>query len=151
MKNADQFARIANSQDKSEMFTVFYDLSPMLNGEDLFQGLPFSPITLNTLNPVSILMATVSGDGLVAYQKKSDKEIIQKCVENLRQMFPQEQIPDPLWSVVSKWGADHFAQMAYSYAAVGSSGDDYDAMAEDVEERVFFAGEVIYYGSYSNT
>ena len=32
--------------------------------------------------------------------------------------------------------------MSYSFIKVGSSGEDYDAMAADVGHKVYFAGEV---------
>ncbi len=87
-------------------------------------------------------MTTVSGEALDEYEKMSDQAIVDRCVGVLRLMFPRSQVPSPVGHVVSRWGADPFAQMSYSYAAVGSSGEDYDVMAEDIESRIFFAGEV---------
>ena len=89
-----------------------------------------------------ILVTTVSGEALNDYQKLPDVEIISRCVKTLQLMFSEESVPPPTGYVVSRWGADPFAQMSYSYAAVGSCGEDYDCMAEDVGGRVFFAGEV---------
>ncbi len=89
-----------------------------------------------------ILVTTVSGEALSEYQKLSDLEIVSKCLTCLRHMFPLEDVPAPSGHVVSRWGADPFAQMSYSYAAVGSTGEDYDYMAQDVAGKIFFAGEV---------
>ena len=89
-----------------------------------------------------ILVTTVSGEALNEYQKLSDMEIVSKCLTCLRHMFPLEDVPAPSGHVVSRWGADPFAQMSYSYAAVGSTGEDYDYMAQDVAGKIFFAGEV---------
>lgn len=89
-----------------------------------------------------ILVTTVSGEALNEYEKLSDMEIVSKCLTCLRHMFPMEDVPAPSGHVVSRWGADPFAQMSYSYAAVGSTGEDYDYMAQDVAEKIFFAGEV---------
>ena len=89
-----------------------------------------------------ILVTTVSGEALNEYQKLSDMEIVSKCLTCLRHMFPLEDVPTPSGHVVSRWGADPFAQMSYSYAAVGSTGEDYDYMAQDVAGKIFFAGEV---------
>ena len=146
MGNADFFGHIASSQERRGMFGVFYDLSPKSNNLcPPSKNNPELPKPGGCGSPGlqhCILVTTVSGDGLVAYDKMSDSEIVEQCVEVLRQMFPHEQIQSPLGSIVSRWGADPFAQMSYSYAAVGSSGEDYDAMAEDIEGRIFFAGEV---------
>ena len=89
-----------------------------------------------------ILVTTVSGEALNEYEKLSDMEIVSKCLTCLRRMFPMEDVPAPSGHVVSRWGADPFAQMSYSYAAVGSTGEDYDYMAQDVAGKIFFAGEV---------
>lgn len=160
MGNADFFGHIASSQNERGMFGVFYDLSPKSSNLDIeslplnsFPGSPSSkdnpdlpkpkPVGCESSRlPCCILVTTVSGDGLVIYDKMSDSEIVERCVDVLRRMFPHDQIPVPLGSMVSRWGADPFAQMSYSYAAVGSSGEDYDSMAEDIEGRIFFAGEV---------
>ena len=91
-----------------------------------------------------ILVTTVSGEALNEYQKLSDMEIVSKCLTCLRHMFPMEDVPAPSGHVVSRWGADPFAQMSYSYAAVGSTGEDYDYMAQDVAGKIFFAGEVCF-------
>ena len=115
------------------------------------QNSPSLPSTLSssssyssnkTTEDVYILVTTVSGEALSEYQKLSDVEIIEKCLKCLRQMFPTENVPSPSGHVVSRWGADPFAQMSYSYAAVGSTGEDYDCMAQDVAGKIFFAGEV---------
>ena len=139
--NADFFGHVANLQEDRGMFSIFYDLS-----KDMFPGSSPSTSMPDTGNQGSILLTTVVGDWLEIYKKMSDSQIVSKCVEVLGRMFPQEQIPDPLKSIVTRWGENPFAQMSYSYVAVGSSGEDYDAMAADMEEHVFFAGEVTWHG-----
>ena len=39
------------------------------------------------------------------------------------------------------WGKDQYARGAYSYVAVGSNGDDYDALKESINKTLYFAGE----------
>eukprot|EP00976_Prorocentrum_cordatum_P072817 1180855-Prorocentrum_minimum.AAC.2 len=43
-------------------------------------------------------------------------------------------------AVCTRWGSDPLAHGSYSHVAVGASGDDYEALAEPVGARVFFAG-----------
>ena len=56
--------------------------------------------------------------------------------------FHSQDVPSPLGYLVSHWRSDPFARMSYSYAAVGSSGEDYRTMAEDCYQKLYFAGEV---------
>lgn len=41
----------------------------------------------------------------------------------------------------TSWQSDEWSYGSYSYMAVGSCADDYDTMAESVNDKVFFAGE----------
>ena len=50
-------------------------------------------------------------------------------------------MPEPVQSTVTAWRADEFSRGSYSFIAPGGTGDDYDAMAEPVGSRLFFAGE----------
>ena len=71
-----------------------------------------------------------------------DRDVVDLCVRTLQRMFPSIIVPKPLGHLLSRWGADPYAMMSYSYVAVGGSGGDYDIMAEEVDGRLFFAGEV---------
>jgi monoamine oxidase len=52
--------------------------------------------------------------------------------------------PDPVSVQRTNWHSDPFARGAYSYLAVGSTPADINALAEPVDDRVFFAGEATY-------
>jgi lysine-specific histone demethylase 1 len=74
----------------------------------------------------------------------SPVESVKRVLGILRGIFHPKGIvvPDPVQSVCTRWGKDCFTYGSYSYVAVGSSGDDYDILAESVGDgRVFFAGE----------
>ena len=44
--------------------------------------------------------------------------------------------------MVTNWGKDPYSGMAYSYIPIGSTGEEYDHMACDIDDKLFFAGEV---------
>jgi len=54
----------------------------------------------------------------------------------------RQDVPEPLRSLVTHWSRDPWSQMSYSFVKTGGSGEAYDVLAEDVQGRVFFAGEV---------
>ena len=51
------------------------------------------------------------------------------------------QVPEPIQTACTRWQSDPLSLGSYSHVRVGSSGADYDIMAEPVEGRLFFAGE----------
>lgn len=55
-------------------------------------------------------------------------------------MITQE-VPDPVKFFVTRWSKDPWLQMAYSFVRTGGSGEAYDIIAEDIQGKVFFAGE----------
>ncbi|WJX64199.1 Lysine-specific histone demethylase 1 2 [Trifolium repens] len=50
-------------------------------------------------------------------------------------------VPDPIQSICTRWGSDPLSYGSYSHVSVHSSGQDYDILAENVGNRLFFAGE----------
>ena len=91
-------------------------------------------------------MTTVSGRALETYEEMDDKEIIDECMKTLRALFPKQDVPDPVWYRLSRWGRDPNAMMSYSYIGVGGTGEDYDVMSsEEMGGAVHFAGEVCWY------
>lgn len=89
-----------------------------------------------------ILMTTVSGKALTWYHSSSDSEIVDACVSSLRLMFGAGAVSPVLGYLVSRWGSHSHVGMSYSYVAVGSTGEDYDVIAETSHGVIHFAGEV---------
>ncbi|XP_059169654.1 lysine-specific histone demethylase 1B-like [Physella acuta] len=88
-----------------------------------------------------VLSSYLFSQGLTLLGDNSDDKIVQACLQVLTVMFPDQDIPTPLWSHVTHWGRDPDIGMAYSYIPVGCDGEAYDLLAETVEEKLYFAGE----------
>ena len=74
-------------------------------------------------------------------EKLSDQDVLHEhIIPKLKAMFKPRFEPALLEHRVSRWGADSFAKMSYSYIPVGASVKDVVALAK-AEERLYFAGE----------
>lgn len=87
-----------------------------------------------------VLMAFHGGEKGFAIENLSDDEIRAGAMKTLRVMFGDD-IPEPVGMLVTRWGKDPFAFGAYSHIPPFASGDDYDTLAEPVDDVLFFAGE----------
>lgn len=87
-----------------------------------------------------VLMAFHGGDMGFALEDLSDDEIVAGAMRTLRVMFGED-IPEPEGMLITRWGKDPFSFGAYSHIPPFASGDDYDALAEPVDDVLFFAGE----------
>lgn len=88
-----------------------------------------------------VLIALVVGKAAVERQFMSPSDNVNHALMVLRKLFGEAVVPDPVASVVTDWGRDPFSYGAYSYVAVGASGEDYDILARPVGNCLFFAGE----------
>ena len=121
------------------MFGMFYDMSSVW----LPSNSESAGVTLANNKPpqgVYILLTTVSGKALRQYHSSTDSEIVDMCVQCLRLMFGT--VSPVLGYLVSRWGSDPHVSMSYSYVSVGSTGSDYDIIAETAHQNIHFAGEV---------
>ena len=66
-------------------------------------------------------------------------------------IFPLQKVPSPEKSYVTRWYKDRLIQMAYSYIPVGGSGELYDDLAAEVNNKVYFAGEVLKYTNFKQS
>ncbi|KAF3446869.1 hypothetical protein FNV43_RR12049 [Rhamnella rubrinervis] len=91
-----------------------------------------------------LLVALVAGEAAIKFELMSPVESVRRVLDILRGIFNPKGIavPDPIQALCTRWGKDNYSYGSYSYVAIGSSGDDYDILAESVGDgRVFFAGE----------
>ncbi|CAM8970065.1 unnamed protein product [Rhodiola kirilowii] len=97
-----------------------------------------------TLSGGPLLMALVAGEAAHEFETMPPTDAVTRVIKILKGIFEPQgiNVPDPLQTVCTRWGSDSFSLGAYSNVAVGSSGDDYDILAENVGDgRLFFAGE----------
>ncbi|CAH2078896.1 unnamed protein product, partial [Thlaspi arvense] len=88
-----------------------------------------------------VLIALVVGKAAFESKDKSKSEHVNHAMMVLRKLFGGDLVPDPVASVVTDWGTDPYSYGAYSYVAIGASGEDYDVLGRPVQNCLFFAGE----------
>lgn len=93
---------------------------------------------LYTQQPV--LVGVMSGEIAKKLEQLDDKNLLKEVMKSLRHLYGK-QIPEPSAYIISRWSQDPYAFGSYSYIPVGASGEDYDVLAQNVENKLFFAGE----------
>ncbi|XP_042412408.1 lysine-specific histone demethylase 1 homolog 3-like [Zingiber officinale] len=88
-----------------------------------------------------VLIALVVGKSAKDGQTFGSSDHVNHALLVLRKLFGEAAVPDPVASVVTNWGMDPYSRGAYSYVAVGASGEDYDILGRPVANCLFFAGE----------
>ncbi|KAK1391655.1 lysine-specific histone demethylase 1-like [Heracleum sosnowskyi] len=88
-----------------------------------------------------VLIALLVGRAALDGQDRSSSDHVNHALVVLRKLFGVSVVPDPVASVVTDWGRDPYSYGAYSYVAIGASGEDYDILGSPVENCLFFAGE----------
>ncbi|XP_004499223.1 lysine-specific histone demethylase 1 homolog 3 isoform X2 [Cicer arietinum] len=88
-----------------------------------------------------VLIALVVGKSAIDGQSLSSSDHVNHALKVLRKLFGEASVPDPVAYVVTDWGRDPYSFGAYSYVAVGASGEDYDIIGRPVDNCLFFAGE----------
>lgn len=118
---ADFFGHIPPDPSKRGLFGVFYDMDP--------QG------------KHAVLMSVITGDAVTFIKDLDDKQVMKQCMVVLKELFKEQDVPSPVKYFVTRWSKDPWAQMAYSFVKTGGSGEAYDILAEDIQGKIFFAGE----------
>ncbi|XP_054237763.1 lysine-specific histone demethylase 2 isoform X2 [Indicator indicator] len=121
IQGADFFGHVPPNSSQRGLFSVFYDMDPE--------------------NKQSILMSVVTGDAVTTIKNLDDKQVLQQCMTVLQELFKEQEVPDPVKFFVTRWSTDPWLQMAYSFVKTGGSGEAYDIIAEDIQGKIFFAGE----------
>ena len=87
-----------------------------------------------------VLIALMAGESAYYAEKASDAVLVAQCLEQLRNCFGRSNVPQPIESVVTRWGSDRFARGTYSYVAAEARPGDYNLIAAPIS-NLFFAGE----------
>lgn len=87
-----------------------------------------------------VLIALMAGDAAHHAERIPDAELVTEVTGQLRNVFKHVTVPDPLETIVTRWGTDRFTRGSYSYVAAKALPGDYDLMATPIG-NLHFAGE----------
>ncbi|XP_022935753.1 lysine-specific histone demethylase 1 homolog 2-like [Cucurbita moschata] len=97
----------------------------------------------HTVSGGAVLIALVAGEAAEAFECTDPTVLLHRVLGILRGIFSSKgvDVPNPIQTICTRWGNDPFSYGSYSHVRVGSTGSDYDILAERVWNRLFFAGE----------
>jgi lysine-specific histone demethylase 1 len=87
-----------------------------------------------------VLIALIAGEAAHEAETLPDDVLVGQCLDQLRNIFGDPNVPSPLESIVTRWGSDRFARGTYSFVAAEARPGDYDLIAAPIQ-KLFFAGE----------
>ncbi|EAW10728.1 putative lysine-specific histone demethylase Aof2 [Aspergillus clavatus NRRL 1] len=87
-----------------------------------------------------VLIALMAGDAAHQAECTPDAVIVAEVTSQLRNVFKHVAVPDPLETIITRWGSDRFTRGTYSYVAAQALPGDYDLMAKPIG-NLHFAGE----------
>ncbi|XP_076911357.1 protein FLOWERING LOCUS D-like [Bidens hawaiensis] len=120
----DMFGHLSDDPSRRGEFFLFYSYATVAGGP--------------------VLMALVAGEAALNFERMPPTDAVTRVLQILRGIYEPQgiEVPEPIQTMCTRWGSDPFTLGSYSNVAVGSSGDDYDILAESVGDgRLFFAGE----------
>jgi lysine-specific histone demethylase 1 len=103
------------------------------------RGRCFQWFNVSNTSGIPVLLALMAGDAGFDTEHSKNDELVAEATEVLRRVFGSK-VPQPVHSIVTRWGSDRFARGSYSSASPTMQADDYQAMAKPVG-NLFFAGE----------
>ena len=87
-----------------------------------------------------VLISLMAGDAAYEAEKTDDADLVAEVTQELRKIFGHTNVPEPIETVITRWGQDRFARGSYSHVSADSKRGDYEAMAAQVG-TLHFAGE----------
>ena len=95
---------------------------------------------LKFLPTTNSLMTFAFGNYATVTESLSDGEIISEVMAQLKTIYGNS-IPTPTNMLRTKWGQNINTFGAYSFAPNGTTSTDFDTMAKEISNKLFFAGE----------
>ena len=92
------------------------------------------------LPTTSGLMTFAFGDFATVTETMTDAQIISEVMAQLKTIYGNS-IPNPTNMLRTKWGQNINTFGAYSFATNGTTSTDFDTMATEINNKLFFAGE----------
>ena len=87
-----------------------------------------------------VLISLMAGDAAHQAEAATDAELVAEVTHELAKIFQLTKVPEPLETIVTRWGKDRFARGSYSYVGAMSKPGDYETMAAPIS-NLHFAGE----------
>lgn len=87
-----------------------------------------------------VLISLMAGDAAHQAESSSDAELVAEVTQELAKIFQQKMVPQPIETIITRWGKDRFARGSYSYVGATSLPGDYEVMAAPIG-TLHFAGE----------
>ncbi|MBK7697747.1 MAG: FAD-dependent oxidoreductase [Saprospiraceae bacterium] len=89
---------------------------------------------------VNALMTFAYADKARQTENMTDQQIIEEIMTHLRDIYGNN-IPYPKNILRTKWQTNEYSYGSYSYTAVGTEMRHFDDLAEEIDDKIFFAGE----------
>ena len=97
-------------------------------------------LNMKKITGANALMTFAFGDYSMETEKMSDKQIIEEIMVHLRIIYGED-IPNPKYLLRTKWSENPYSYGAYSFATDGLGSDAFKVFEEQVDDKLFFAGE----------
>lgn len=98
-------------------------------------------VNLKKVTPtVNALMTFAYANYARQTETMTDAKVIDEIMSHLKDIYGNK-IPNPTNMLRTKWQSNENSFGAYSYTAVGTEMQHFDDLAEEIDNRVFFAGE----------
>jgi polyamine oxidase len=96
--------------------------------------------TLDRVVNAPILFGFTAGSMARRFESFDEAEIVGRTMKTFRRIYGRS-VPEPEAVLRTKWSSDPFSYGSYSFMSVGAEVEDYDVLAEPINNRIFFAGE----------